>query len=222
MGWMRFAGALLCAAGLAGCAATSVDKAYVPSADKQEGVIVVSVTHEGARSSAAKAIVYLNGGITGKNGQTLFSQVEAVPMIPKPKPSDFRSTMGYLYALPLPAGSHEFTNWQITGGTGARYFPKSAPPLKFELKAGEVLYLGNLNGNMATGKNVFGMRIVAGGYVEVKDQFDRDMEAMDRLFPQLKGRVVKALLPVGPWIEASGELNQVIDPPPPVTPLPKK
>jgi hypothetical protein len=217
MKWLASVAAA-CTALLTGCAATSVDKNYVLPRDKPEGVVVFSVTQEKG-PMGSYAIVYLNGGGLQQDGATISSRKEAFPGVPKQ--SDFKKVTGSLYVMSLPAGSHAFTGWQVAT-QNVRYFPKSSPPLAFEVRAGEVAYLGNLDAHFATGSNLLGIHVLAGGYIEAKDEFDRDSSVLDRQYPQFKGKMIKALLPSGPWIGATDELKQVIQPMPPVVAPPAK
>lgn len=183
---------------LAGCASKSVSKDFSLDPAKGDGMVVFSVSHDLSGGRGAKAIFYLNGGPTTRNGLYVFSLQDVMGV---PTGSDFEDTYGRLYALSLPAGHHAVTGWQITNGTGLRIAPKEAPiPLEFDLAAGEVKYIGNLHAVLAMGKNFFGVTIVGSGYPEVKDQRERDLALFDEQFPQFKGRAQPVLLKQGPWL----------------------
>lgn len=196
---------------LAGCASKSVSKDFSLDPAKGEGMVVFSVSHDLSGGRGAKAIFYMNGGPTAKNGHYVFSLQDVMGV---PTGSDFEDAYGRLYALSLPAGHHAFTGWQITNGTGLRIAPKEAPtPLEFDLAKGEVKYIGNLHANLTTGKNIFGVTIVGSGFPEVKDQRERDLALFDEQFPQFKGRAQTALLRRGPWLPANVTRSLQVQPP---------
>lgn len=197
---------------LAGCASKSVPKNFSLDPAKGEGMVVFSVSHDLSGGRGAKAIFYVNGGPTTKNGLYVFSLQDVMGV---PTGSDFEDAYGRLYALSMPAGHHAFTGWQITNGTGLRIGPKEAPtPLEFDLAPGEVKYIGNLHAVLGMGKNMFGITIVGNGYPEVTDQRERDLALFDEQFPQFKGKAQPALLKQGPWVP--GEIARRLQVQPPV------
>lgn len=201
---------------LAGCASKGIQSDFSLETAKTEGVVVFSVSHDLSGGRSAKAIFYLNGGSLAKNGGTLFSLPTVFPGIPGG--SDFEDEYGKLYALSLPTGHHRINSWQIVSGTGLRIFPKEIPDqLTFEVKPGEIKYLGNLHANLQSGKNVFGMTIVGNGFPEVRDRRTRDIELFEAKYPQFKDKTKIELLTLGPWITKEGTPRQ-LDMQPPVTP----
>lgn len=196
---------------LAGCASKSVSKDFSLDPAKGEGMVVFSVSHDLSGGRGAKAIFYINGGPTAKNGHYVFSLQDVMGV---PTGSDFEDAYGRLYALSLPAGHHAITGWQITNGTGLRIAPKEAPtPLEFDLAQGEVKYIGNLHAVLATGKNIFGVTIVGSGYPEVTDQRERDLALFDEQFSQFKGKARTTLLRQGPWLPAEIARRLQVQPP---------
>lgn len=193
---------------LAGCAAKSLQKDFVFSNEGNDGIVVVSVSHDLAGKRAARAIFYMDGGI-GSGGSMLRSLDEFIPGVPGG--SEFKDSYGHLLVLALPAGKHTIDSWQITNGTGLRVFPKEKPsPLTFEVVGGQVKYLGNLHANLATGKNIFGITITGDGYPEVRDQQQRDIPLFEDRYPQFKGKITVDLIQLGPWM-ASPETRKSID-----------
>ena len=203
---------------LSGCAAKSVSKDFAFDASKNEGIIVVAVSHDVSGGRAGRGLFYINGGQMETNGRMLASLVEVAPGIAGG--SDFQDFYGKLFVLTLPAGKHSFTSWQFTNGGGVSITPrKGLMPLEFQVVAGEVRYLGNLHVNLRMGK-VLGMGIVDNGYPEVRDQRALDVALFEERYPQFKGKVVIDLLQLGPWIPEAGNSRQFT--PPPFIPLPKK
>lgn len=202
---------------LTGCAAKSIPKDASLSSESNEGIVVVSVSHDLAGRRAARAIFHMDGGAV-RGGNTLLSLDEVIPGTPRG--SEFKDSYGHLLVLSLSPGQHTIDTWQITNGTGLRIFPKEKPtPLVFEVVSGQVKYLGNLHANLATGKNMFGITITADGYPEVRDQQQRDIPMFEKKYPQFSGKVVIDLLQLGPWLE-SPDTRKQIDPVP-VIPIKK-
>lgn len=200
---------------LSGCAAKSVSKDFTFDATKNEGIVVVAVSHELSGGRAGRGLFYINGGQMETNGHMLASLVEVVPGIAGG--SDFQESYGKLFVLSLPAGKHAFTSWQFTNGGGVGITPRAGlKPLEFQVVAGEIKYLGNLHLNLQMGK-VLGMGIVNDGYPEVRDQRTLDLALFDAKYPQFKGKVAMDLLKLGPWVADAGNRSR-IDLPPPVAP----
>jgi hypothetical protein len=205
--------ALALASALLGCAQPVRNDFSFKEGDKV-GVAIISVSHDASGGRNARAIFYLDGGVTSGRGSVLTSLREVLPGVAGG--SDFEEDYGQVLALALPAGKHTIDTWQITNGTGLRIHPRGKPtPLVFEVAAGEVEYLGNPHGVLHMGKNIFHMTIVGDGYPEVRDQQQRDVAWIEEQYPQFKGKVVARLWPLGAWtgLETSKQVD--IPPPPP-------
>jgi hypothetical protein len=147
---------------------------------------------------------------------------QVVPGIWGSSDFDDGEIQGQVFVLALPAGKHKIDNWQIESGF-LRIHPKEHPtPLVFDVVPGEIKYVGNLHANLRSGKNILGMTRVANGYPEVRDERNRDISMIDAKYPQVRGKVVYDLLPLGPWIAGAGTTQYVDLPPPPQTPPAKK
>ncbi len=197
---------------LTGCASKSVPKDFSLDAAKNEGIVIVSASHDLSGGRAARAAFYLNGGPMEEHGGLLSSLPDIFPGIPGG--SDLEDGYGKVFALSLPAGQHKITSWQITNGSGLRIFPREKPaPLDFHVAAGEVKYLGNLHAILQTGKNLFGITVVGNGYPEVRDEQERDIAVFKEKYPQLKNGIVVDLLSLGPWITGAENRRHVDSPP---------
>jgi hypothetical protein len=201
---------------LAGCSTTTISKDFSINSESKEGVIVFSVSHDHVGKRGAKGIFHLDGGAMN-GGDTFISLHPVMPGVPFR--NEFNDSYGRILAVSLPAGKHEFSSWQITNGAGLRISPKETPtPLVFEVVSGQIKYLGNLHANLSAGNNIFGMKIVLEGYPEILDRRARDISIFENKYPQLKGKVVFDLLPLGPWMQSSGTRKSVDF----ITPLPLK
>lgn len=168
----------------------------------REGVVVFSVAHDAAGGAGNNVLIYLNGGPLGRNGAIYESSEKVLGTIPRR--SEYKDVRGRLFAVPLPPGEHEFTNWNITNGSGLRIFPKGMPTQRFQVNAGQVKYLGRFHGHLARGKNLFGITVTGDGFVSVNDEQATDLELLGRRFPQYSAKVEVDLLRAGPWAAPQG------------------
>lgn len=183
--------------GLAGCSAPQVAKDFKPESRPGVGVAVFSVAHDIEGGDVNKTIVYLDGGFT--SGGAHFSSSNGTSLIIR-RPNDFSDVQGYLHVVELAPGTHRFTYWQISNGSGLRIFPHAdLEPLEFEVRAGEVTYVGAFHGHLLRGKNLFGMEITGGGHVGVVDAAYRDLAVLGQRYPQFEGRVRPSAFPSGRW-----------------------
>jgi hypothetical protein len=188
----------LCLVGLAGCAAPQIARDFKWEADPKIGVVVFSVSHDLAGGYKNQAIVYLDGGFTS-GGAHFYSSDGAAAIVRRP--SDFSDVQGFLHVVPLAPGTHRFTLWQISNGSGLRIFPRGElKPLEFEVRAGEVTYVGALHGHLLRGENLFGIEITGGGHVGVVEATTRDLALLIQRYPQFDGRVRTARFTSGPWV----------------------
>jgi hypothetical protein len=201
---------------LAGCTAKSVSKDYeFKAAGKEEGLVVFSVTHDRAGRRSVRAMAYLDGGPV--NGGYLAYSIDDDFFGGR---NEFKDLYGHVIAMALPAGKHQFDSWRLASNSVFYYPREKPPPLQFEVVPGQIKYLGNLHGNVEMGKNLFGMSVLAGGHMEVRDERARDLEKFDQRYPQFKGKVVIELLPLGPWLVSLDTLR-IMDYTP-VLPVPSK
>lgn len=194
-------------AALSGCAARNIQRDFSFNSAPNEGLVVLSISHDLAGPWGTNAIFYMDGGVPN-GGEMLTSFDEVIPGIPKRR-SEFEDSYGRVLVLVLPVGAHQIDSWQIASA-GLRIRPNEKPtPLKFEVTGGEIKYLGNLHANLKTGKNTFGMRITDNGYPEIRDQQQRDIRMFEEKYPQFKGKIVVNLLQLGPWVQASENTKQI-------------
>lgn len=204
---------------LSGCAARSIDKDFAFDPGKDEGIVIVSVSHDVSGGRATRGFFNVNGGPIEKNGLLLASLIDVAPGIAGS--NDFKGGYGKLYVLPLPAGKHVISSWRVAYGSTLSVEPRVLPtPLEFVVTAGEVKYLGNLHANLQTGKGIFGQTVLGDAYPEVRDQRARDIALFAARYPRLKDGVVVGLLATGPWLSSPENTRQVNLPPP--VPIPTK
>jgi hypothetical protein len=201
---------------LAGCTAKSVSKDYeFKAAGKGEGLVVFSVSHDRIGRRGVRAIAVINGGPV--NGGYLAYSIDDDFFGGR---NEFKDRYGHVIALALPAGKHQFDGWRLSTNNVHVYPREKPPPLQFEVAPGQIKYLGNLHGNVEMGKNLFGMSVLAGGHLDIRDERQRDLAMFDERYPQFKGKAVIELLPQGPWLVSLDTLRTIDYTP--VVPVPAK
>lgn len=193
---------------LTACTAQKISQDYNPEADKENGVVVFSVSHDEVGGPQAAAIVYIDDG---RNGGVFNSSPFTSQFIPGQ--NDFEGSLGRLFVIKLPAGDHEFTDWQIVTGSGVRIHPgKGTPHLSVHVQSGQVKYLGNFHGNLARGRNVFGLEFTADGVISVNDRQERDLRILLMRYPQFREKIKIDLIRQGPWTSDGGTFRQIETP----------
>jgi hypothetical protein len=218
-----FRGLVLLCALAAGCSSAQRGGEIAPlAAHDPEGIVVLSITQDQVNGSyVAYPEVFMNGRPRGPKLPTyrvLESRERAFGF--DFKASEIPGVYGRVLALRLPAGMHSLNYWEIWHGRPPNnpVRPEPAAPLAFEVKAGEVAYLGNLHfrlqmgapgpvyGPNATANAIasaitpaFGVQVVRVAYPEVRDERARDVAIFEGRYPALKGKVVPAMLKIGPW-----------------------
>ena len=189
---------------LTGCAASSVQRDYSLNGKPNEGVVVLSLSFDQSGSRNFQGIFFLDPDPNSL--LPLGTQLRTLREYPFMRfGSEFKDSYGQVLALSLPAGKHKIAGWKLVRAAGYEIFPIRSPePLEFEVVPGTVQYLGNLHLNLETGKNFLGISIIADAHPEVRDQRARDIEMIEKKYPQFKDKISIQLLPQGPWTNGSG------------------
>jgi len=182
---------------LQACAGTPLSATTSEADFKTKAVVILSVSHDQGAADGAEAIFYMD--IDRFPGSVVVRSMKTTLSIPQA--SDFSDRRGHVYALELEPGHHTIDGWQVASA-GARIYPRvRAPALKFDVQAGQVLYLGNLHAQLTLGHQMlFGNRAAYGAVPVVQDKSTQDIAIAEKLTPTLKGRIQSALLPLGPWM----------------------
>ncbi len=191
---------------LTGCTGNPVSPASRTSDLEQKAVAIISVSHDIGAKNGANAIFYLDG--SRYPGRVVMKSVQDNLSIPVQ--SEFAGRRGHLYVLELEPGTHSIDGWQVSSA-GMQISSRIAP-MQFEVKRGEVLYLGNLHAKLELGHGTFfGGRAASDAMPVVFDQHDEDVALAEARVPALKGRVRVALLKIGS-ISPVGESSKRFDP----------
>lgn len=193
---------------LAGCAAPQLAPDAKPDKLKDKAIVVLSVSHTLEGGASSRFLVYMDrdrGGIS--------APLESIGSEFTRGPNELGDRQGKLYLLPVEPGTHEISDWQVVSGNSR--FTSRVQALKFTVQPGEVIYLGNLNARLDLVEPSPLMKDVAKSILFfmperrvlltrdarpwIEDQSELDIARAEARAPQLKGRIRKALLPLGPW-----------------------
>lgn len=109
---------------------------------------------------------------------------------------------GYVFAIPLPAGSYHFYNYWIwmNGGSPASDYWKAKRDfaIPFEIRAGEATYIGEVVANHHFERSLLGIYIPHGAELVGSDRSDRDEALLAEKYPFL------ATMPVSKTLIADG------------------
>ena len=186
---------------LVGCAAGNIPANFSFGDAPTVGIVVASVAQNESANPGARTQIYFDtNGRPGMNRlQSSGEALDEGASLPKLEGG------GQLLVIKVPAGRHTLDAWQMRDGVGGWVQPAGVlAPLAFTVVAGEVRYIGSLEGTLAMRRNALGLRVVEAATVEIRDQSERDIAAFEAAYPQFKGRVVMAVLPTGRWAAAQG------------------
>ena len=179
-----FVGAASAACFLAGCI-TAVGPDFQLKDDASTGVIAVSVTASGTIPRGLAFQFRPAGDTSRSRGVLVFSTKDVVDWpIPDSGRTPVDQPPGRLAILEIAPGEYEFFRW--SGFSGAMRVESGTPFSKrFEVRAGEVVYLGNLHLITRDKKWV----------VSSSDRHDRDFPLLAKKLPNVpQERIVTRLL----------------------------
>jgi hypothetical protein len=106
--------------------------------------------------------------------------------------SDFdKPVFGVVFAAELPAGQYELTHWLLDGNTTPILIKSDGNrPIPFEVRPGRVTYMGNLDLEIGTGKNLLRQNVLVDAGVALSDQEERDVAILLRKFPLIEAKDV--------------------------------
>lgn len=131
---------------------------------------------------------------------------------------DFSEVSGHVILVEVPPGEYVFHNWRVNNGSSATIIPKVKPEeIKFNLKEGEIHYIGNFHFEMIEGVNFFGANFVANTLITVKDELERDFEVAKQRY-QMPEKDAIVVLTTGDRIWGPPEAGDLYLNPVPVPP----
>jgi hypothetical protein len=177
---MRFFLSALISLLLFGCAAPNVDQTFDISKATTSGVVVGSITYEGAYGAY---ILHIQSKETSTkyrlqhgSGQTLnpmlaFRGEAAAAKLGK---------TGSVFAVELPTGSYTLTGWQISVGA-ANVWSTAPTGIEFKVEPKSSIYIGNFDFKVT---DTF-MRNPSKAVVTLSDLRARDLDLFSETFPKL-------------------------------------
>ena len=191
---------------------------------KPEGILIASVSQDDKPgTSSINSRFYLK--LLETHADTMVGSTYRIEsreerfggLIPGHQRSDFPEIYGRLVAINIPAGIYEFYSWHAYNDR-LSISPKYAPPPLFvDVKAGELVYIGNLHMNISTGKNYFNMSVASGALPEVIDMSERDISLFKKRYPQFSdNNINKSVLNEGPWLSSKAISRTIHSPTQPV------
>ena len=113
------------------------------------------------------------------------------------QPSEFEEKPGdhgRVLSSVLPAGEYVLSDWELSVGTGngtITFSPKEPEPVPFEIRAGEITYLGNLHLDTVYKANFLGYQHVVSARPSSSDKRERDLPIFYSRFAQYKNWPVR-------------------------------
>lgn len=218
--WSRRCASALLAAFLTGCAGPQVSSRDTAADLSKKAVVIVSATHDAETGVRGKAVFSLSDLTRqGALDRRELRSIETVLGIPVG--SDFSDVHGQVYVLSLEPGAYQFDGWRVISGHAVLWPRNPGAPLVFEVRAGEVLYLGNLNMRNQLGRGGWpGVWVVVNAEPEVRDRREVDIPIAERKAPGIRGKAEIRLLQLGPWSPAHRDSEVRVQPIPITVPVP--
>jgi hypothetical protein len=196
---LRFLMLMLCI-GLAGCATQNGDQiARLDKWDnKKYALIVGSYGEEGNKYIAGD----INFSLKPADEKLMPLQLRFNPYATGVY-DDFGKSQrkrGGVFVSTILPGKYTLSRWGYSWALNDYWYePKAALPQSLDIKAGEVVYIGNVTFLMLTGENAFGMDVIGGAVPVVSDEYDRDMKMIREKYMAISDQNVrKSLLIIKP------------------------
>lgn len=182
------------ALGLLSACTSSVEAGYDPARHPGSGVALVSVTQTRGPWLARASAIFFQFDRDGPG------QSRIVTTGPWNLEDDAEQSVGHLYALEMPVGTHRLSTWWLTNGIGQEVTPAvPPPPLTFDIVPDTVTYLGNLHAILRFDSSLLGIALVNGAVPVIQDRAARDIPLAERTYPRFVGHIAANPLPQGQW-----------------------
>jgi hypothetical protein len=90
---------------------------------------------------------------------------------------------GGVFAATILPGKYSLSRWGYMWALNEYWYePKNDLPPNLEVKAGEIIYIGNIKFTMLTGENILGMDGIAGAIPSVHDEYERDVKMLSEKY----------------------------------------
>jgi hypothetical protein len=187
---------------LSGCAASNVQTTVTANQlqTNQSALLVMSLSQPSESVQYGAVTVYFRPQGQDNLGHSwveTYSAYYASGLIPKPK-SDFPNEYSLLKVIEVPAGDVVVSGWAFRMYQSRYESTDASPSHKINVKAGDVVYLGNFSIEPHYGDGIFGVSQVKGATPYIRDHSQRDLALFKQRYPQLPA-AINNQLPVGIW-----------------------
>lgn len=187
---------------LTGCAVQNV-KPTISTADlqsKNTALLVFSVGQSFESTTFGAAMVRFTKDAKGSQSNEYAQTYD--PSLPMKADSEFKTEYGLLKVVEVPAGAVDFYGWTFTMGN-LKYESRNSTPIhRVNVKAGDVVYVGNFYLKPSYGPGLFGLTDIVLITPSIVDQHERDIALFASRYPKLPKPTVSQL-PVGVWADPS-------------------
>lgn len=99
---------------------------------------------------------------------------------------------GGVFAATILPGTYSLSRWGYMWALNDYWYePKNELPPCLEVKAGDIVYIGNIKFTMLTGENMLGMDVLAGAIPSIHDEYDRDIKMLHEKYMTLDNTPIK-------------------------------
>lgn len=184
---------------LSGCASKNLKTTISPQdlQTKNTAVLVLSLSQPLDSLDHGAATIFYDAKGKKSVGRSWVETFNIDYGFTKPD-TDVTGQYTLLKVVEVPAGQLDLTGWGFNARGVRIESTKASPTLSLNLKAGEVVYVGNFELQPEYGENLFGMKMVAGALAFIHDQSQRDLALLKLRYPQFNQVVVQQQA-VGLW-----------------------
>jgi hypothetical protein len=175
---------------ISGCATNSLTPKPVTKANLNEsrGILVGSFSRDPERADYHSQTFFFKNASTGER-YTIKSQTK-FNLLKGRTTDDFETedSEGGVFVFSLPAGKYIFYDFYLfleAGQFSKSWRPKEPFAIPFIVQPSKVNYVGEFKLSQHTGKNFFGMSVLAGGVWLVSDQNQRDISIFSEKYPDI-------------------------------------
>ena len=185
---------------LTSCGTANVRKDFSAESLEDSGLIIGSLTqkrskrgHQGFSADISGLSIFYKNLDTGKT-----SVIKTDPwLLGSLSKGDFKNVegRGTLFVIELEAGQYEISGWHAMQGAYTSVSSKNPKSFVFNVEAGDVIYIGELETRIIYGKNLLGIGVMAGAEQFVVDSESRDIQALEQKYPNIDTKqITKRLL----------------------------
>jgi hypothetical protein len=206
MNMLKNLAALLTLVVLTGCAAANVkpDLSVEQLVKTNKAVVVFSIVQPLDSEKYGDSLFRLTR--TGESGSIHATSHDVMNPISGTPPSEFTDRYGRLATIELEPGEYQI-DWMFSDGQG--HFSLQGLPARnlIQVKAGEVLYVGELFIKLEFGETIFNIQRVFGAAGFLNDESARDIPLFEKKYPKL-GKPEIRLFRTGPILN---DTSNVLD-----------